>query len=558
MPQKFNLLDEKWILVETFSGQREKVSLMEVFERAHNYRDLANELKTLDFAILRLLLAVIHAVYGARADGSYLQLEEEDERLELESVNYEDLEYRWKLLWDRQAFSTKDFENYLETYRERFYLFDEEHPFYQVPSLRERKTTSYEAAKLLGTISQSSNKKRLFASRTGEERDQLDYDEAARWLIYVNAYDDTSAKPKTKGLPSPGAGWLGQLGLVAVQGNNLFETLMLNYLILNPDNEAWGIEKPIWACDKVPDGERVFLKKMPDNLSQHYTLQSRRLLLNEKNRKVIGYELLGGDIIPKENEVEFEPMTLWRIDSKTKTERTKKPMRHDESKQVWQEFQNLLIGAEFDESRRGNNTRPGVIEWISRLVDIEYLNTNEKVTLQTAAVLYGDKDFTVDNVIEDDIRFYRSLLKKNEGEERSSLSSYLKDINFEVIKTEEVAKQVWILSSNLQQCQGVERDQTKGKATKDKERFYYLIDTEFRRWLTGIDPNGDKTFDDYRQQWNNTLRRKAFDLAESFYQQAGPRAVIGRIAEGKGGNVMAMTSARALNIFKGKVFHLTE
>ena len=42
----------------------------------------------------------------------------------------------------------------------------------------------------------------------------MSYAQAARWLLYVNGFDDTSAKPKGKNLPSVGAGWLGKLGLI--------------------------------------------------------------------------------------------------------------------------------------------------------------------------------------------------------------------------------------------------------------------------------------------------------------------------------------------------------
>ena len=56
----------------------------------------------------------------------------------------------------------------------------------------------------------------------GSKRQEMEYAAAARWLLYVNAYDDTSAKPKGKGLPSPGVGWPGKLGLIAAVGDNLF------------------------------------------------------------------------------------------------------------------------------------------------------------------------------------------------------------------------------------------------------------------------------------------------------------------------------------------------
>ena len=79
------------------------------------------------------------------------------------------------------------------------------------------KRQEYGAAKLNGEISESSNKLRLFTSYAGQGKTKITYAQATRWLLYINGFDDTSSKPKVKGLPSPGAGWLGKLGLITVQ-----------------------------------------------------------------------------------------------------------------------------------------------------------------------------------------------------------------------------------------------------------------------------------------------------------------------------------------------------
>ena len=62
----FNLLDEPWIRVIDKDCGIHEVSLIGLFERAHVYRDLCGELPTQDFAVLRLLLAVLHTVFSFR------------------------------------------------------------------------------------------------------------------------------------------------------------------------------------------------------------------------------------------------------------------------------------------------------------------------------------------------------------------------------------------------------------------------------------------------------------------------------------------------------------
>ena len=62
---KFNLLDEPWIsVVIDTKGKTKEVSLKELFRNAHTYLDLAGDTKTQDFAVMRILLAIIHTVFS--------------------------------------------------------------------------------------------------------------------------------------------------------------------------------------------------------------------------------------------------------------------------------------------------------------------------------------------------------------------------------------------------------------------------------------------------------------------------------------------------------------
>ena len=60
---RFNLLDEPWIsVVYDGKGSTKDVSLQDLFTNAHQYKELAGDTKTQDFAVLRVLLAVLHTV----------------------------------------------------------------------------------------------------------------------------------------------------------------------------------------------------------------------------------------------------------------------------------------------------------------------------------------------------------------------------------------------------------------------------------------------------------------------------------------------------------------
>ena len=64
MEKEFNLIDESWILVLDKKGQTKELSIFETLEQAPDLIKLAGESVAQDFAMLRLLLAILHAVIG--------------------------------------------------------------------------------------------------------------------------------------------------------------------------------------------------------------------------------------------------------------------------------------------------------------------------------------------------------------------------------------------------------------------------------------------------------------------------------------------------------------
>ena len=234
---EFNLLTEPWVRVRRPDNTVQEVSLTDALLHAQDYVDLAGEMPTQDAAMLRLLLAVLFTVFSrVNVEGEPEPFEEEDDALA-----------RWGDLWQLGHFPEQPLRDYLEQWKDRFWLFHPTHPFWQVPGAAIG--TEYNAAKLNGEMSESSNKLRLFPLYAGAGKSQLTYAQAARWLLCVNGYDDTSAKPKEKGLPSVGAGWLGKIGFIQAQGENLFETLMLNLTLLQDGQSMWGENLPCWELD---------------------------------------------------------------------------------------------------------------------------------------------------------------------------------------------------------------------------------------------------------------------------------------------------------------------
>lgn len=498
---EYNLLHEPWIIVMHPTGLQEKVSMLTVFERANEYLGLAGELPTQDVAVLRLLLAVLHTVFSRfEADGSPAQ-----ER------SGSDIKELWKTLWNSGKFPYEVIKKYLLQYEDRFYLFHPQRPFYQVASMADG--TKYKAAKLNGELSESSNKVRLFPQRTGSGKNNLNYDEAARWLLYVNSFDDTSSKPKGKSengekLPSPGAGWLGQLGLIYAVGDNLFETLMLNLVLLDETNEPWDEECPVWEAKCVNGNERCEIV-VPYNQSELLTLQSRRLLLDRENGVVTGYILLGGDFFPKANAFE-EQMTIWRNTAKKKEDAPEYvPKRHDPARQLWRDFSALF-------AQKDSVRPPGVIAWLAKLQGEVLISKQFK--FQTAAVKYGDKDFFIDDVFGDSIAFNAGLLE-------NLSAAYVQRVIGEIETTEKLVTKVGVLARDIELAAG---NADGARALKEaREQAYFRLDRPFRTWLAAIDPACDELHD-ICERWWAQAQQIVRALGRELVSRAGTKAFVGR------------------------------
>lgn len=515
--KEFNLINERWILALDYDGEINEVSILELFQRAHQLVELAGEMPTQNLSVLRLLLGITHSVFGRpnELDGFSPSMKTEEDALA-----------RWKKLRELKQFPIEYIETYLRKYEDRFYLFHPEYPFYQVASLNYG--TSYGASKLNGEISESSNKLRLFPIKTGSEKNILSYPEAARWLLHVNNFDDTSSKPTKKGSPSPGVGWLGKLGNITAKGENLFETLLLNLVLTDQQGNLWEDGKPIWE-QPIQSEERREIA-LPSSQVELLTLQSRRLLLKRNEDKVIGFLLLGGDFFQKENAFS-EVFTIWRPLYKGKELIGFTPRRHNPSLQIWRDFSSLLL------AEAGRN-RPGIVEWLSKLTSEEIIKT-KIFEFSTAAINYGDKDFFADDVIDDSISFSSTLLKKLN-------TDWIIRIIQEIQYTESLVNHLCSLARRLALAKGSSSGDS--DAVKVKELAYFQIDPLFREWLRNINPETDdkKTVCDL---WWKTAQKLIREIGRDLVRDSGTSAYVGRMIEDRNKIKKPCNSSEAFNTF---------
>lgn len=508
MPEiSFNLLDEPWIRLMGEDCTVRECTLPQALLESHRYRRLAGELPTQDVAILRLLLAVLHTVfYRVDLDGEEDPIEEPSQALR-----------RWQQLWKAGCFPEAPIRNYLNEWKDRFWLFHPERPFFQVPSATAG--TPYTAAKLNGELSESSNKVRLFPLRAGQDKNGLSYAEAARWLITLIGFDDSSTKVET----GTGVGWLGQHVNLYAMGENLFETLMLNLMLLRNGTEIWGEDIPSWELNE-PKAAKKRKIVVPDNQAELLTLQSRRVLLYRENNKVVKYATTGGDFFGEDGSINAfnEQMTQWIVKKSSKNKAPQAiPKMPNSDKQMWRDFEAIV----------GQDTiQPGIARWIACLYQKRILK-GTVIHFCLVGVTYDSKKSSIADIVSDHLDFHISLL-----EEAGKLWDKL--VQDKIKQTEKAAWHLGVLAEALFKAAGGWTDSKATIPRKDlsSQTYYGQVDIPFRKWLASIDPDlgdGEKRRAEKDAQWRREAYRIALEQGRKMVQNAGQAAFTGRWIDGR-------------------------
>lgn len=505
---EFNLLDEPWIRVMTEDCTVVERSLMQVLLNSHQYQRLADELPTQDVALLRLLLAILQTVFY-RVDP-----EGEDDPIEDRAAAIR----RWQALWNAGRFPVQPIRTYLETWKDRFWLFHPEHPFYQVPAAAVG--TKFKASKLNGELSESAHKMRLFPLRDGEEKETLSYAEAARWLVTLIGFDDSASTKKETGT---GTGWLGDRVNVYAIGENLFETLMLNLVFLKDGRYVWAENMPAWEQPTMTTAKKREIP-LPDNQAELLTLQSRRLILSREENRVTGFSSTGGDFFGKEGRVNAfsEQMTLWRAGKTPKNAVPQfVPASVDPWRQMWRDFEVIL-------GRREDTHIPGVVAWLTELRRKNVI-PRKYVHIASVGVTYDSKKGSIADIISDHLDFQMSLLD-------AAGELWIVLVGGEIHLIDKVARALGALAEGLYLAQGGQLDGA-GKKARQSQRdegmrlLYAAVDLPFREWLAHIGAqHGDdeNTRAQEQQCWRSIVFRIADNLGREMVRDAGTAAFTGR------------------------------
>lgn len=525
---KYSLLTEPWIVVMLDDrGSTKKVSLQELFLHAQDYKDLAGETKTQDFAILRLLLAVLHTVF-TRFDSSgkpydYIELNQDMIQIgEVEEEDIEDYEVElfetWVQLWKSEQLPSVIVE-YLKKQADKFNLYDEKYPFYQITEedIQEiQKMTRTDQVKtgdinfklINRLISESENKISLFSSRTEENKGVMSDDEYARWLIAFQAYTGTADKAKYPNMrASANKGWLLGLGGIYLKGRNLKETLLLN-TVLSRD-VVW--QRPIWEKsfrDKLKD----LMNKIPDNLSELYTNLSRLIVKRgEGEDKISAIQL---QAINTANYL-LEPMTLWQFAKSGENKGSFVPKTHQVNQSLWKSFGNLRTSLQDEKNTR----QAKIIDWYVELIE-QSKNYDFKVDAIIVATAY-DYNRDASTMIKDEI--YDELDISKEIIAKAQEDGWIPRITSEVELVKEVIDSIF--GTFLSDVKTIRNLNAAGFVDSHKQDAYFTIDRPFRDWLSHLREGDEKEVK--IREWRERLYSIILDHGNSLVRGSGKRDILG-------------------------------
>ena len=334
----FNLVDQPWLPCVRLDGTSVTLNIGDVLIQAHQLQSLAGGSPPTTAALHRFLLAILHCVFGP--------------------ADYDE----WANLWEAERFAESEISEYLAAWRDRFDLFAEDRPFYQVEDPR---------VKIKSTISlshdrASGNNPTLFDHHREKTGEILTPAEAARTLITAQVFGLAGLSGiKQKFTDGPCAGGI----IFMVEGNNLKQTLLLN-MHAYPDDGFFpqtGTDIPAWEMNDPFDPKRSH----PFGYLDYLTWQNRRVLFQP--------EIMAGQTIVRKMTMgpalRFAPslldsMKLYRPDKKLGLV----AISFNENRAFWRDSASLFS---FHTDSEGHFRPPATFAWLRELVDQYYLSRDK-------------------------------------------------------------------------------------------------------------------------------------------------------------------------------------
>ena len=191
VPRPVFLLDsDPWIPVLYADGSLRDVSLRELFTEAHLIRDITPDMPQQKLPLVRLALAVLYHMYDYS-----------DSESELDAITSE-MTDEWLRVWNSGHFDSENINGYFDEFSGCFDLFDPERPFYQTPGLQYTEAAGRPYDPISEAIADVPKpKKYLMALRARNALGDISFAEAARWLVFIQAFKAIPISKRARPMP---------------------------------------------------------------------------------------------------------------------------------------------------------------------------------------------------------------------------------------------------------------------------------------------------------------------------------------------------------------------
>lgn len=540
--KSFNLTTEPWIKVlDKKTNSELMVSLKELFQNASSYRQLAGDMHAQDLSILRLLEAILMTVYTrVNQNGQEYEWLTLDNRMCVQSYDDEiggfslakALTKTWISLYKAGQFS-ESVCDYLDKNKDLFDFFGSK-PFYQVTAKQydsfapEKKkifnrTGTVALKQINRLISESGNSISVFSPKSQEMKNEMSLDELVRWLITYQNFAGGSDKTKIKKPVSPG--WLYEINPIFVQGQNLFETLMLNMVLFNPYRPEYTLQRPVWEEELNEYVKKRLSRIKPDNFAETYTVWSRLLYIEWQNDTptIFSACLPSFENI---NTFDIEPMSTWM--KKKGNYCPEKRNIASLAVAMWRNFGQYIATSGDDDNK------PLSVVWINYLKGkIKFNNNREMINLHTSGLIDDQNPFSKMPVAEfdDNLRIEANVLFDQSNEKKNIWPTRIEEM---VKLNQKIGKKYHNFLLEVGKIR-FDSEKTEKKirnkkvelfANRQSQFFYDALNEPFTEWLAGLTSGDDR--EAKQEEWTKELREVAFKILNEFLDIIAPRDISGK------------------------------
>ena len=322
----FNLIHERWIPFLNDDGTSGQAGLKEVLCRAHQLRGIFDASPLVNVALHRLLLALLHRNFGPKG------LSE------------------WKALWEGRRWNEAALTQYFDTWHDRFDLFHNERPFFQVKKMPDARIHPVARLQMEASVG---NNATLFDHHFDNRPDPLDPGTAARYLLACQSFSIGFGKSTPFNFSDS---TLTRGFTVLVVGRNLFETLALNLIRYNNESPLphMGKDLPAWEHEGPPRPCKE--GSAPAGYLDYLTWQSRRVhLFPEPDGTIRRLQIQQGLKLSRPQPLDpFKCYQMRSLGGST-------PLAINPEKALWRDSHALF---QFQDD---SNKRPEVFEWLAAL-----------------------------------------------------------------------------------------------------------------------------------------------------------------------------------------------